>query len=457
MPIESLLLMSIVPLDVLESSPASNVSISSAGSSSSSSASSSSATAAADAAAADMMTSSNSANSSSLAAQQAPSVISKMPLRVLQSIQQQSPGVLLPGLLASYRLQTPSNRAELRLRALEGHAAGELCCVLLSTATVGANQLDSGSAAGVSSAGFSAPPPLRFSCQLRLPLTPLCLHQALADTAASVEAKLQSAWTARLGKLVRGSSAIVAAAVAAAAARAAGESAGDGGSGDAHTTTSTPSSSAAGGAASLLPTDTPSSAGAQAVAEAHTLGQGVLSRLFASSGGMKGAGGAAGGRSTPGVAAHLALSSDWDPLALGLSLSSSGRALDTSADSGSAAVSAAAAGLTEESLKLCPVSYPYCSLTLTGAFSMHQLHDWLSQCMPELPAQRGMHTSVGAGGAGSSAAAATVGGDGASGSSSGDSQLQAAFRNVVVGSHLLVSYRAGWASFRSDKDRKSVV
>jgi hypothetical protein len=71
-----------------------------------------------------------------------------------------------------------------------------------------------------------------------------------------------------------------------------------------------------------------------------------------------------------------------------------------------------------------PSAFPWCTLTLTGAFSLGQMHEWVGACVPDVPARLiadGRADAVGL-----------------------------TFRNVFVGSHLLVSYRAGSATFRSD-------
>lgn len=64
---------------------------------------------------------------------------------------------------------------------------------------------------------------------------------------------------------------------------------------------------------------------------------------------------------------------------------------------------------------------PYSSLTLRGAFSLSEMHSWISQCVPEIPEKL----------------------------SSGDS-CELIFENVLIGSLLKCEYRKGEAEFKSD-------
>lgn len=94
------------------------------------------------------------------------------------------------------------------------------------------------------------------------------------------------------------------------------------------------------------------------------------------------------------------------------------------------ALSAAALALSSQTplqtaqLRSLPAAHPWTTLTITGAFSLPQMHEWAGQCLPDIPPRLIADGKTEA--------------------------VSLAFRNVFVGSHVLVSYRAGTATFKSD-------
>lgn len=70
-----------------------------------------------------------------------------------------------------------------------------------------------------------------------------------------------------------------------------------------------------------------------------------------------------------------------------------------------------------------PPSFPLGTLTVTGSFTLSHMHDWVSQCIPDVPLRL---------------------------TAEGRDELSLAFRNVFIGTHLLCAYKKGFAVFQSD-------
>jgi hypothetical protein len=214
----------------------------------------------------------------------------------------------------------------------------------------------------------------------RIPIKPLCLHHRLTERPEQVEATIQGAWTA----LVEGRKAEAAARAAAAASGTAGGVLG-------------------GGPADEAPLDDLESV-ARAIGAKKDAGA-------AGSASQDGGAGGSGGGDTSAAAQAAAL----------------GAIAKASADPKVSAAALALAILPPS--QTCPVrdlpaAYPWTRLTVSGAFSLSQIHDWVGACLPDVPARL---------------------------IADGKTETVAlAFRNVFVGSHLTVRYSKGSASFSSD-------
>jgi hypothetical protein len=99
-------------------------------------------------------------------------------------------------------------------------------------------------------------------------------------------------------------------------------------------------------------------------------------------------------------------------------------------------------------LKSLPSLFPWVVLSLQGNFSLAQIHEWVCGIIPDVPAKmiassvNQRDTSVSSLSSNSSSSSSS--------SSSKSHSVSMVFRNVFVGSYLLVEYSAGEAMFRSD-------
>lgn len=101
-----------------------------------------------------------------------------------------------------------------------------------------------------------------------------------------------------------------------------------------------------------------------------------------------------------------------------------------------------------------PATYPFGQLTVTGSFTLSQMHEWIAGCLPDAPARASSECSP----ARLSAAARTQPmpwtrsrvPSPCCAAADGSEDVTLAFRNVFVGTHLLCTYRKGAATFTSD-------
>jgi hypothetical protein len=70
-----------------------------------------------------------------------------------------------------------------------------------------------------------------------------------------------------------------------------------------------------------------------------------------------------------------------------------------------------------------PTTFPFGVLTISGTFTLSQMHEWVASCLPDVPLRL---------------------------TAEGKDEIALAFKNVLVGTHLLCYYKKGNAIFRSD-------
>ena len=300
---------------------------------------------------------------------------------------------IVPGasVLATARCTERSTRIDVRVRALEGRA-GELTALV--------------SSAAASTSGPKVPPR---SCSIaRFQIKPLCLHIRLSEKVEDVLRKIDSDWSEFLD--IRRKKSIKSSSIAEAT------STEDNSNYDADDDAASVALSAA------LASATRSSQTHQNVSPPSSPG-GTL-------------------ESDRGVSAK-ASSSALSSIAKNVSEERAPGAFVLSALSQTPAQTAP--------LKSLPKSFPWVTLTLQGAFSLAQMHEWVCAILPDVPAKMisssaNQKVPVGSNVMSLTSSSSTV----SSGSNGSDVRVSLVFRNVFVGSYLLVEYSAGEAVFRSD-------